>query len=84
MPKLTKAQHAALAKLEAARDAAMNEVYASAHPRQDVPFFTCLGMASESVRTTYHAALGALRDAQHDLVAQGRGYWDERHTFQPY
>lgn len=67
------------------RRAAMDAVYASQHPRQDVMFSKCLELAPAEIQARWEAACKADMDARwagHDAgvwyMSYGKLYWTAR------
>ena len=73
MPKATKKLIAQREKLLAARDAAIQVVFEAA-PRNDIPFQTCLTMASDSIRNAYLETRAALNSFEDDMLSQCRAH----------
>ena len=84
MPKLTKAQNAKLAKIEAHLEACRMRVYAEGAPGFDnVQFACCLSACPAETQNAWEDAHAA-RDAFHrQMVDEGRGWFDFG-VFRPY
>lgn len=83
MPKITKAQALNLHNARMLVFARRDVIYRAA-PRDDVPFSTCLDMASSDAKSGYRAATEALFALESDLINARRGYRDATGAFQPY
>jgi hypothetical protein len=74
MSKMTKPQLTKLAKLEAAKEAATQTIYAAAAPRNDIRFNDCYAMASELARNAYDTAISELETFRYEMIAASRAY----------
>lgn len=81
--KMTKANTATLARLEAALELQQSNVFAAALPRNDVRFWDCLKMCSHTVRASYEAACDARESFQRRMVDEGRAWRGQNGGFIP-
>lgn len=76
MTKMTKAQTAKRESLKRDLFAAVDRVFDAGAPRNDLPFLSCLALASSEAREAYENARAMCHAFELDMVAQGRGYFD--------
>lgn len=80
---LTKSQRRDLHNLQMTVFVARDKVFA-VYESRDVPFIECFAAASDDVKAYYRKAVQDLAAFEREMVAQGRGFFDQFTTFHAY
>lgn len=83
MPKMTKAQSAKLAKIEARFTDCQNAIYAFA-PNGDARFSDCKALATERAKMAYDQAFVDLELLKEKMIRDCRAYRDNTGSFRAY